>query len=193
MATCRDPIQLIIFSKLSTWLRETLVSPNFWIQKAKKSSHQTLQISISFSCLKETLHLSVFYHLQMCLPRTRTRSPSSLMLLLSTTTSQRWKLWQLKASELGRSECVCLALCEYVWFIQVKLVLKRHVVLQVLDHAIETEKMIKMYETLSSDLLTWIEQTIIFLNNRKLANSLNGVQQQLQAFNSYRTVEKPPK
>ncbi|XP_052001411.1 spectrin beta chain, erythrocytic-like isoform X2 [Xyrauchen texanus] len=64
---------------------------------------------------------------------------------------------------------------------------------KVLDHAIETEKMIEKYETLSSDLLTWIEQTIIVLNNRKLANSLTGVQQQLQAFNSYRTVEKPPK
>ncbi|XP_046711712.1 spectrin beta chain, erythrocytic isoform X1 [Silurus meridionalis] len=64
---------------------------------------------------------------------------------------------------------------------------------KVLDNAIDIEKMIKMYETLSSDLLTWIEQTIIILNNRKLANSLNGVQQQLQAFNSYYTVEKPPK
>ncbi|XP_059376697.1 spectrin beta chain, erythrocytic-like [Carassius carassius] len=64
---------------------------------------------------------------------------------------------------------------------------------KVLDQAIETEKMIKKYETLSSDLLIWIEQTIIVLNNRKLANSLTGVQQQLQAFNSYRTVEKPPK
>uniref|UniRef100_A0A672J569 Spectrin beta chain n=1 Tax=Salarias fasciatus TaxID=181472 RepID=A0A672J569_SALFA len=63
----------------------------------------------------------------------------------------------------------------------------------VLDHAIETEKMIDKYETLASDLLTWIEQTIIVLNNRKLANSLTGVQQQLQAFNTYRTVEKPPK
>uniref|UniRef100_A0A8C2F2Z5 Spectrin beta chain n=1 Tax=Cyprinus carpio TaxID=7962 RepID=A0A8C2F2Z5_CYPCA len=64
---------------------------------------------------------------------------------------------------------------------------------KVLDQAIETEKMTEKYETLSSDLLTWIEQTIIVLNNRKLANSLTGVQQQLQAFNSYRTVEKPPK
>ncbi|XP_056332566.1 spectrin beta chain, erythrocytic isoform X2 [Danio aesculapii] len=64
---------------------------------------------------------------------------------------------------------------------------------KVLDQAIETEKMIEKYETLSSDLLTWIEQTIVVLNNRKLANSLTGVQQQLQAFNSYRTVEKPPK
>ncbi|XP_062253593.1 spectrin beta chain, erythrocytic isoform X2 [Platichthys flesus] len=64
---------------------------------------------------------------------------------------------------------------------------------KVLDHAIETGTMIDKYETLASDLLTWIEQTIIVLNNRKLANSLTGVQQQLQAFNTYRTVEKPPK
>lgn len=53
--------------------------------------------------------------------------------------------------------------------------------------------MINKYETLASDLLVWIEQTIVVLNNRKLANSLTGVQQQLQAFSSYRTVEKPPK
>lgn len=65
--------------------------------------------------------------------------------------------------------------------------------IQVLDQAIETERMIDKYETLASDLLTWIEQTIVVLNNRKLANSLTGVQQQLQAFNTYRTVEKPPK
>lgn len=62
-----------------------------------------------------------------------------------------------------------------------------------LDNAIETEKMIEKYESLASDLLEWIEQTIIILNNRKFANSLVGVQQQLQAFNTYRTVEKPPK
>nr|XP_015828086.2 spectrin beta chain, non-erythrocytic 1 isoform X1 [Nothobranchius furzeri] len=64
---------------------------------------------------------------------------------------------------------------------------------KVLDNAIETEKMIEKYESLASDLLEWIEQTIIILNNRKFSNSLVGVQQQLQAFNTYRTVEKPPK
>ncbi|XP_061889345.1 spectrin beta chain, non-erythrocytic 1-like isoform X2 [Entelurus aequoreus] len=64
---------------------------------------------------------------------------------------------------------------------------------KVLDHAMETETMIEKYECLASDLLEWIQQTIIILNNRKLANSLLGVQQQLQAFNTYRTVEKPPK
>ncbi|KAG7280294.1 hypothetical protein CRUP_026835 [Coryphaenoides rupestris] len=64
---------------------------------------------------------------------------------------------------------------------------------KVLDNALESQKMIDKYESLSSDLLEWIEQTIIILNNRKFANSLVGVQQQLQAFNSYRTIEKPPK
>jgi spectrin beta len=53
--------------------------------------------------------------------------------------------------------------------------------------------MIEKYSGLASDLLTWIEQTISVLNSRKFANSLSGVQQQLQAFSTYRTVEKPPK
>ncbi|XP_061626995.1 spectrin beta chain, non-erythrocytic 1-like isoform X2 [Phyllopteryx taeniolatus] len=64
---------------------------------------------------------------------------------------------------------------------------------KVLDHAVETEKMVDKYESLASDLLEWIEQTIVILNNRKFAKLLAGVQQQLQAFNTYRTVEKPPK
>lgn len=53
--------------------------------------------------------------------------------------------------------------------------------------------MIKEYETLTSDLLKWIERTIEQLGDRDFANSLIGVQQQLAQFNNYRTVEKPPK
>ncbi|XP_063058796.1 spectrin family protein [Engraulis encrasicolus] len=64
---------------------------------------------------------------------------------------------------------------------------------KVLDYAIEADKLIDKYESLASELLEWIEQTIVTLNDRQLANSLNGVQNQLQAFNTYRTVEKPPK
>ncbi|XP_034746963.1 spectrin family protein isoform X2 [Etheostoma cragini] len=64
---------------------------------------------------------------------------------------------------------------------------------KVLDYAIEADELIEKYETLASELLQWIEQTIGTLNDRQLANSLNAVQNQLQAFNSYRTVEKPPK
>uniref|UniRef100_A0A3Q2YID1 Spectrin beta, non-erythrocytic 2 n=1 Tax=Hippocampus comes TaxID=109280 RepID=A0A3Q2YID1_HIPCM len=64
---------------------------------------------------------------------------------------------------------------------------------KVLDYAIEADQLIDKYETLASELLEWIEQTIVTLNDRQLANSLSAVQNQLQAFNSYRTVEKPPK
>uniref|UniRef100_A0A8C5VC17 Spectrin beta, non-erythrocytic 2 n=1 Tax=Microcebus murinus TaxID=30608 RepID=A0A8C5VC17_MICMU len=64
---------------------------------------------------------------------------------------------------------------------------------KVLDHAMEAERLVEKYESLASELLQWIEQMIVTLNDRQLANSLSGVQNQLQSFNSYRTVEKPPK
>lgn len=64
---------------------------------------------------------------------------------------------------------------------------------QVIDNARDTESMVNDYESLTSSLLEWIEQTIVILNDRQFANSLSGVQQQLAAFNTYRTVEKPPK
>lgn len=64
---------------------------------------------------------------------------------------------------------------------------------KVVRQAMENEKMIDEYETLTSDLLKWIEQTIVALSDRKFANSLYGVQQQLAAFSNYRTIEKPPK
>lgn len=97
-----------------------------------------------------------------------------------------------KVQHLSVYTSLSVSMCIHVYFKR-KPTLMSSYSIQVLDQAIETEKMIEKYETLSSDLLSWIEQTIIVLNNRKLANSLTGVQQQLQAFNSYRTVEKPPK
>lgn len=65
--------------------------------------------------------------------------------------------------------------------------------LQVIDHALDSDKQVQDYETFTSDLLEWIEQTIVILNDRQFANSLYGVQQQLAAFNTYRTKEKPKK
>uniref|UniRef100_A0A8C6T493 Spectrin beta chain n=1 Tax=Neogobius melanostomus TaxID=47308 RepID=A0A8C6T493_9GOBI len=64
---------------------------------------------------------------------------------------------------------------------------------KVLDKCIEAENVIKRYEALASELLDWIEKTISIISNQKFANSLSGVQQQLQAFTSYCTVEKPSK
>uniref|UniRef100_A0A6G1SQG5 Spectrin beta chain n=1 Tax=Aceria tosichella TaxID=561515 RepID=A0A6G1SQG5_9ACAR len=63
----------------------------------------------------------------------------------------------------------------------------------VMGKAMENEKLITDYERLTSDLLHWIETKIIDLSDRTFANSLDGVQQQLAQFNSYRTKEKPPK
>ena len=64
---------------------------------------------------------------------------------------------------------------------------------KVVGLAMENDRMIQEYETLTSDLLRWIESTIESLNERDFANSLAGVQQQLLQFNNYRSVEKPPK
>jgi spectrin beta len=64
---------------------------------------------------------------------------------------------------------------------------------KVVGIAMDNDRMIKEYESLTSNLLEWIEQTITNLGDRRFANSLNGVQQQLSQFNNYRTVEKPPK
>jgi len=64
---------------------------------------------------------------------------------------------------------------------------------KVVGIAMDNDRMIQEYEGLTSDLLKWIESTIDSLGDRNFANSLTGVQSQLTQFNSYRTVEKPPK
>ncbi|CAI4222623.1 unnamed protein product [Auanema sp. JU1783] len=64
---------------------------------------------------------------------------------------------------------------------------------KVINELMENEERINKYETISSDLLDWIKQTIEKLNDRTFSNSLQGVQEQLTEFNNYRTQEKPPK
>ena len=66
-------------------------------------------------------------------------------------------------------------------------------VAQVINQCLDNDDCINQYETLTSELLEWIEQTIEQLSEREFANTRQGVQQQLAAFNNYRTVEKPPK
>jgi len=64
---------------------------------------------------------------------------------------------------------------------------------KVVGIAMDNERMIREYDSLTSDLLKWIENTIDSLNDRVFHNSLRGVQEQLSDFAAYRTVEKPPK
>ncbi len=49
------------------------------------------------------------------------------------------------------------------------------------------------YETLTTDLLTWVRNKTLELEERNFPNSLEGIQQELLTFKEYRTVEKPPK
>lgn len=49
------------------------------------------------------------------------------------------------------------------------------------------------YEHVSSDLLRWIRETIATLDSRKFPNSLQGMRDELDKFNKFRTDEKQPK
>lgn len=64
---------------------------------------------------------------------------------------------------------------------------------QVLDQVLEVDKIIERYEELAAELLAWIHRTVGLISNQKFANSLSGVQQQLQTFTAYCTLEKPVK
>ncbi|KAK2510542.1 hypothetical protein Q9233_017636 [Columba guinea] len=64
---------------------------------------------------------------------------------------------------------------------------------KVLDQAMEVEAIAGRYEALAAELLAWIHHTVAVIANQKFANSLSGVQQQLQAFTAFCTLEKPVK
>ncbi|XP_037820524.1 spectrin beta chain, non-erythrocytic 5 isoform X3 [Lucilia sericata] len=49
------------------------------------------------------------------------------------------------------------------------------------------------YERLTTNLLSWIRQKTLELQQRDFPNSLEGIQKELLAFKEYRTIEKPPK
>lgn len=49
------------------------------------------------------------------------------------------------------------------------------------------------YDRISTDLLQWIEQTVIALSNRAFPNSLPGMQTLMAEFKDFRTEQKPAK
>lgn len=49
------------------------------------------------------------------------------------------------------------------------------------------------YEAQTSNLLKWIEGTIVTLSDKRFPNTLDGMHQLMTAFKEYRTEEKPIK
>ena len=70
---------------------------------------------------------------------------------------------------------------------------KKFIAPQVIERIKENHELIIEYEKLATDLLEWIQITIVKLSDRKFANTLVGVQQEMLEFNQYRTQEKPPR
>ncbi|CAF3598148.1 unnamed protein product [Rotaria socialis] len=62
---------------------------------------------------------------------------------------------------------------------------------KVIGSALDSEKMANDYDRLVSDLLAWIEQTIVTLSDRQFPNSLPRVHEKLVDFNRYRVMDKP--
>ncbi|XP_069806664.1 spectrin beta chain, non-erythrocytic 5 isoform X2 [Dendropsophus ebraccatus] len=58
---------------------------------------------------------------------------------------------------------------------------------------LEIENLKSQYETMVTDLLRWIQQKVVEVNDRHFPNSINGMMQLLANFKTYRTVEKPVK
>jgi actinin alpha len=57
----------------------------------------------------------------------------------------------------------------------------------------ENEKMMADYETMASNLLEWIRQTMPWLQDRSQDDTLQATQNRLEEFRQYGTVTKPPK
>uniref|UniRef100_A0AC35UII5 Spectrin beta chain n=1 Tax=Rhabditophanes sp. KR3021 TaxID=114890 RepID=A0AC35UII5_9BILA len=66
-------------------------------------------------------------------------------------------------------------------------------VAKIVGNLMEQDRLEEDYEALSSDILTWIRNTITWLENDHLPPSLNGIQNELAKFNVYRVQERPPK
>ncbi|XP_071454610.1 spectrin beta chain, non-erythrocytic 5 isoform X3 [Hetaerina americana] len=63
----------------------------------------------------------------------------------------------------------------------------------IVGQMMEADAMKKRYSMLTTNLLEWIIRTTKQLSNHNFPNSLEGIQSELTAFKTYRTVEKPPK
>lgn len=64
---------------------------------------------------------------------------------------------------------------------------------KIINQMVEADKMKNQYDNLTTDLLEWIENKVVVLEDHNFPNSLEGIQSLLLNFGYYRTQEKPPK
>ncbi|XP_066150741.1 spectrin beta chain isoform X4 [Euwallacea fornicatus] len=64
---------------------------------------------------------------------------------------------------------------------------------KIVSQMVDADKKKGHYDGLTTDLLDWINQKIVELDDRGFSNSLEGIQGLLVSFGQYRTQEKPPK
>ena len=65
--------------------------------------------------------------------------------------------------------------------------------MKIIGILMEIDEMKLEYETQTSTLLKWIEDTIIKLSDKKFPNTLQGIHKLMTDFKTYRTEEKPAK
>ncbi|XP_073494936.1 spectrin beta chain, non-erythrocytic 5 isoform X1 [Phyllobates terribilis] len=63
----------------------------------------------------------------------------------------------------------------------------------IMSLVLELENLKSQYETMVTDLLRWIQQKVLEMNDRHFPNAINSMLQLLANFKTYRTVEKPAK
>ncbi|XP_075699620.1 spectrin beta chain, non-erythrocytic 5 [Rhinoderma darwinii] len=63
----------------------------------------------------------------------------------------------------------------------------------IMSLVLEIENLKGQYEGMVTDLLRWIQQKVLEMNDRHFPNSMNGMLQLLANFKTYRTEEKPAK
>jgi len=65
--------------------------------------------------------------------------------------------------------------------------------LQVIGIMVDIECQKESYDGLTTDLLQWIEHTILQLRDKDFPNSLSGMQALMVDFKKFRTEQKPAK
>ena len=68
-----------------------------------------------------------------------------------------------------------------------------YTLIQIIGIMVDIESQKEEYDRMATNLLQWIEQTVIKLSDRVFPNSLPGMQTLMVEFKTFRTKQKPAK